>query len=126
MANIADEVLDTEDQIGGVAVLSALAVDIGRYLELAGVTRLVRGDEPRAERAERVAALALGPLTAALDLVFALGNVVDDAIAGDVLCRVMDGDIAGLATDDDAELDLVTGLLRTLGDDHVVIGAANA
>ena len=126
LADIADDVLDAEDQVGGVAVLPPLAVDLGRYLELAGVAHLVGGDQPRPERAERVAALALGPLPAALHLVFALGDVVDDAIAGDVLPGVLDVDVARGRADDDAELDLVIGLLRALGDDHVVIGAADA
>src|SRR5713101_4356286 len=56
MADIADDVLDAEDQVGGVAVLPPLAVDFGRDLELAGIAHLVAGDEPRSERAERVAA----------------------------------------------------------------------
>src|SRR5256885_135708 len=37
MADIADDVLDAEDQIGGVAVLAALAIDVGRYLELSRI-----------------------------------------------------------------------------------------
>src|SRR5216684_2580782 len=40
LADIADDVLDAEDQIGGVAVLAPLAVDVGRYLELPGVAHL--------------------------------------------------------------------------------------
>ncbi len=66
-----------------------LAVDLGPQRELAGIGHLVGGDQPRADRAEGVGALALGPLAAALDLKLALGDVVDDAIAGDVLARVM-------------------------------------
>src|SRR6266404_3077620 len=37
MADIADDVVDPEDQIGGVAVLPPLAIDLGPQLELAGV-----------------------------------------------------------------------------------------
>ena len=42
-------------------------------------------DEPGAERAESVAALALVPQAAAFDLKLAFGDVVRDAVAGDVV-----------------------------------------
>src|SRR5690242_9339261 len=37
MADIADDVIDPENQVGGVAVLPALAIDLGPQLQLAGV-----------------------------------------------------------------------------------------
>src|SRR5205085_1909876 len=89
MADIADDVVDAEDQVGGVAVLPPLAIDLGPELQLARVGYLVGGHEPRADRAKGVAALALRPLTAAFQLEFALGDVIDEAKAGDVLWRVM-------------------------------------
>src|SRR5207302_7907884 len=104
MADIADDVVDPEDQIGGVAVLPALAIDLGPQRQLAGVGHLVGGDQPRADRAEGVGALALGPLAAALELEFALGDVIDEAIAGNVLWRVVHRDVARLGADDDTEL----------------------
>src|SRR5437764_1362376 len=125
MADIADDVVDAKDQVGSVAVLPPLAIDLGPQLQLARVGHLVGGDQPRPHWAEGVAALALGPLAAALELVFALGDVIDDAIAGDVLGRVMYRDIERLRADDDAELDLVIGLLRALRDDHVIVRAAD-
>src|SRR5438067_11577950 len=125
MADIADDVVDPEDQIGGVAVLPPLAIDLGPQRQLAGVGHLVGGDQPRADRAEGVGALALGPLPAALELKFTLGDVIDEAIAGDVLWRVVHRDVARLGADHDAELDLVIGLFRALRDHHVVIGAAD-
>jgi hypothetical protein len=54
-------------------------------------------------------------LPATLDLKFSLGNVVDDAIAGDLLARIGLGDMTRKAADDDAELDLVIGLLEFFG-----------
>src|SRR5580704_17565849 len=94
MADIADDVVDPEDQIGGVAVLYPPVVD-------------------------------LGPQAAALDLKFALGNIVHDAIAGDVFVRIVSGDIPRQGADHDAELDLPVGLLRALRNDHVVIRPAD-
>src|SRR3984893_5282514 len=99
MADIAEDVVDAQDQAGGVAVLPPLAVDLGPQLQLAGVGDFVGGDDPRTHWTEGVAALALGPLPAALELEFALGDVIDGAIAGDVLGRVVDPDVAGGAGD---------------------------
>ena len=70
------------------AGLLALAVDVEPHLQLLQVGDLVLGDEPGAERAERVVRLALGPLAEALDLEIALGDVVADAVAGDMVQRV--------------------------------------
>src|SRR5260370_14970673 len=102
MTGIADDLVDPEDQVRGIAVLYPLAVDLGPQCEVARVGHLVGGDDPRADRGEGVRALALGPLPAALDLKFPLGNIVHDAVAGEVLGRVMNGDVARRAADDDA------------------------
>src|SRR5215831_3833009 len=125
LADIADDLVDPEDQVAGVAALPPLAVDLGPQRELSRVADLVGCDQPGADRAEGVGALTLGPLSAALDLEFALTDVVDDAIAGDMPARLGLRDITGEAADDDAELDLVVGLLRALRDDHIVVGAAD-
>ena len=81
--------------------------------EVLRVLDLVLGDEPRADRAEGLAALALVPLAAAaLDLEDALGHVVAEEIAGDRVLRLVLGEIARALADDDAELDLVVELGR--------------
>ena len=72
-----------------MAALVAVAVDLELHRKLLRVAHFVGGDEPRANRAEGVAALALVPLAAALELVLALGDVVDDAVAGNVRERVV-------------------------------------
>ena len=90
------------------------------------VPDLVLGDEPGAERAERLAALALVPLAArALDLEGAFGNVVGEAIAGDGVHRLVLGEIARAAADDDAKLDFVIELGRLLRHHRVVVRAAD-
>ena len=63
---------------------------------------------------------------AALQLELALGHVVDDAVAGDVAQRVLHGDIARRAADDDAELDFPVELRRVLRQHDVVVGADDA
>ena len=109
---VADQLRHAEDHGLGAAVLVAVAVDLEPHVEVLRVGDLVRGHQPGADRAEGVAALALVPLAAALDLEVALGDVVDDAIAGDVVHRVGFGDVAGLLADDDAEFDFPVGLDR--------------
>src|SRR5215467_8241459 len=122
MAYIADDLVDPEDQVGGIAVLDPLPVYLGPQSELARVGDLVGGDNPGTDRGESVGALPLGPLPAAFDLKFPLGHVVHDTVTGDVFARVMGGDVPRETTNHDAELDLPIGLLRGLRDDHVVVG----
>ena len=87
---------------------------------------LVLGDEPRAERAEGLAALALGPLPGALDLKNALRDVVGEAIAGDHVERIVFGQIARALADDDAELDFPVELGGIFRHHGVVVRAADA
>src|SRR4029077_4228932 len=91
---VPDDVRDAEDHRLGIAALALLAVHVEPHVELLHVLDLVFGDEPRPERAERLAALALGPLPAALGLEVAFRHVVADAVAGDDVERVLLGEIA--------------------------------
>src|SRR6478735_6382172 len=61
---VPDEVRNAEYHGAGRALLPALAVDREPHVEPLRVPDLVLGDEPGAERAERLAALPLGPLAA--------------------------------------------------------------
>jgi hypothetical protein len=68
--------------------------------------------------------LAFGPLSAPLLLEIALGDVVADAIAGDMIERVGLADIFGAAADDGGDFDLPVeflGFARLL---DLVVGAA--
>src|SRR5690606_5601353 len=69
--------------------------------------------------------LALVPGAAALGLEMALGDVVDHAIAGNMVHGVGFLDIAGLLADDDAQLDFPVRLDGIPGNDDIVIGADN-
>src|SRR5204862_3062131 len=105
-----------EDHGPGIAGLALLPVHVEPHVELLHVLDLVFGDEPRPERAERLAALALGPLSAALGLEVALRDVVADAVAGDDIERVLLRQIARAAPDHDRDLAFVVELGRGLRD----------
>ncbi len=64
------------------------AVDVEPDVERLRIGDFVGGHDPRADRPERVAALALIPNPTPLHLVFALADIVDDAIAGDMFCGI--------------------------------------
>src|SRR5208282_1054370 len=110
----------------GGALLPGLAVDRQPHVEPLRVADLILGDQPGPERTESLAALALGPLAAALELENTLGDVVGEAIAGDRLHRLVLGEIARTAADDDAELAFVVELGRALRHHGVVVRPANA
>jgi hypothetical protein len=94
--------------------------------QLLRVRHFVARDQPGAERAEGVAAFALVPGAAALDLEFAFADVVDGAVAGDEVERFLLRDVAGLLADDHAELDFPVGLDRVLGQHDGIVGALDA
>src|SRR5690349_11830478 len=112
-----NDVAAIEDHGRGVAALAFVAVDVEPHVEVLRILDLVLGDEPRSERAKGLAAFAFGPLSGALDLKHALGDVVGEAIAGDHIERLLFAQIAGAAADDDAKLDLPVELGRILRDD---------
>ena len=108
--------VDAEDHVGGGAVLARDVVDRERQAQVLRVGDLVGGDQLRAERVERLAALALVPLAAALELELALRDVVREHVAGHVVARLGGGaEVARRTADDDAELDLPVGLGRADG-----------
>src|SRR6266852_3400409 len=61
-----------EDHSLGIAALTLLAIDIEPHDEALRILGLIFGDQPRSERTKGFAAFALGPLTGALDLEYAL------------------------------------------------------
>src|SRR5215475_4300830 len=69
MADVAHQVVDREDHRAGIAVLHALAVDVEPHVEGLRILDLVARHQPWPERGEAVAALALVPGAAALELV---------------------------------------------------------
>src|SRR6266446_4337498 len=113
-----------KDHGGSRSGLTALAVDIEAHRQFLHVRYLVLGHQPGSERTEGVVRLALGPLTQTLDLEIALGYVVTDAVAGDVVERVGLGYVLGAGADDGGDFDFPVefcGAARLL---HRIVGAA--
>src|SRR5258706_10544492 len=96
------EVCDAEDHRLGGAFLTRLAIHGKPHVEVLRLGDLILGDEPRAKRTESLRALALRPLAGALDLEFALRDVVGKAIASDCLPCGPLGEITGPAAAHDA------------------------
>src|SRR6516165_6703490 len=115
-----------EDHRLCVAALALLAVDVEPHGKPLRVLDLVLGDQPWPKRAESLAAFALSPLTSALDLEYALGDIVGEAISGDHVERLVLGQITPLLSDHDAELDFPIELGRSFGNDGVIVGPADA
>lgn len=96
--------------------LNRLAIQARADLQRLGVLDDLAAHNPRAVRRPAVEALAQGPLAAAaLDLPVAVGDVVPDGVAQDVVQGLRLGDVgAGLADDGD-ELAFVVEAFRHLG-----------
>ena len=109
-----------------MAGLHALAIQVEPQAQALRIGHLVARDQPGADGAKGVAALALVPGAPALDLEFTLADVVDHAVASHVRQCVLLRHVARGAADDDAEFDLPIALLRTLGQHHVVVRPLNA
>jgi hypothetical protein len=106
--------------------LARLAVDAQLHVQVVRVADLVRRDDPRAERAERVDRLAeredAAPHLLALDV--ARRDVVEDEIPGDVVHCLLGAEPLRVAADDHRELELVVQLFRQmLRIDDRVVGA---
>ena len=107
---------DRHGHVPAVRLLPALAVDAQLHPQVVRIADLVRSDDPRAERAERVDRLTeredTGAHLAALDV--ARGDVVEDHVPADVVRRLLGAEpLAGLR-DHDRELELVVELLRQM------------
>src|SRR5436305_1580631 len=122
-ADVAHERGHAEHHRLRAAVLEAAAVHVEPHRQRLRICDLVARDEPRPDRAEGVAALALVPLPAPLELVLAFRDVVDDAVARDMRQRIGLGDVARLAADHDTELHLPVGLHRVLRQHDRVVAA---
>src|SRR5450830_1026225 len=120
-AQVGHQLGHLENHGAGVAVLVAPAVHLQPKMQRMRVGHLVGRDQPGAGGAEGVAALALVPGAAALQLVAALGHIVDHAVAGHVVHGFGLFDVAGRAPDDHAQLDLPIGLQRSARDAHIVV-----
>src|SRR6185312_17428901 len=123
VTDIAHDPGDRKDHGTGVAGLHPLAIHLEPHVEALHIVHLVTGHQPGTHRPKGVAALALVPRAAALELIFPLRKIIDHAVAGDVLERVALIHIACRRADHDPELDLPVRLRRAPREHHIVIGA---
>ena len=91
------------------------------HAEVGSVRNLVRGHKPRADGRKRVCALAFDPLPAPFRLERAFGDVVDNAVSGDMVQRVFFADIFRFLADHDAEFDFPVCFFGASRKHHVVI-----
>jgi len=126
VADVAHQLGHVEDHGAGIAGLHALAVHVQPHVQPLQVLDLIRRHQPGTDGAKGVATLALVPLRTALELVLALADVVDDAIAGHIGLRILLRHVAGTLADDDAQLHLPVALGRATRQHHRIVRALNA
>src|SRR5271163_2498551 len=121
LADVRDEMCGPEYHRARIAALEAMAIDLEPQIQSLRVRYFIFGDQPRTNRREGVAALALVPLAAALELVSTLGHIVDYTVAGDVIESPFDRHILSRFADDDAKFHFPIGFLRAQWNLHIVI-----
>jgi len=126
LRQVADDLRDGENHGLRIAGLHALAIDFQVQVQVLLVDDFVARDQPRTDGAEGVAALALIPLAAPLQLERAFGNVVDDAIAGHVFQCVRFAHVLCPRTDDDAQFHFPVRLFRAFRQHDIVVGTIQA
>ncbi|RMS89983.1 hypothetical protein ALP57_200100 [Pseudomonas coronafaciens pv. oryzae] len=114
-----------ENQRAGIALLVAMAIDLKPQVKRVRVGDLIAGHQPRAKRAEGIEALALVPCAAALELPFALGHIIDHAVASDVLHCIGFVDVTPALAYHDAHFHFPVGLERATRDLDVIVRAAD-
>src|SRR5256712_5133070 len=124
-AHVGHQVLDAKDHFCGVPILPALTGDHRPHGERLRVTHLVCGDQPRAHGAEGVGTLALRRGAAVLHLEPPLRHVVHETVRGDVAERIGLVDVARIAPDHRAELDLIVELHRVARAHDGIVGSAD-
>src|SRR5690348_2249908 len=114
LAQIIDELRHAEDHEIERRILALDTVDPGDDAVLLPIAELVRRHQPRTEAARLLEILAEAEL-AIMALIFADGAFVVAGIAGDMIERLLDRDVAPAFADDDGELALVFVFHRDLG-----------
>src|SRR2546426_158131 len=125
LADITDERRHVEDELAGRAALLGRAVHPEPQAQVVNVADLVRRSEEGPERGEAVAALALHPLAATLELEGPFGVIVVEHVAGDVPQRLVPLDIRRPTPDHDRQLHLPVQLGAVSRDEDVVVGTAD-
>src|SRR5262245_49837639 len=115
-----DDLRHRIDQEIGAGLLHLLSVEPRREREAGRVRYFVGGDDPRSERAGAGEVLARGHR----ELLVVAHAAIDEAgVAGDVLERALDRDMASTATDHYRKLALEVEALRYRRADHLALVA---
>ena len=105
-----DDVCDRLGELVGTSEVGQAGVDelkrINALLETMGLSKLVAGDDPRADRTMRVERLAQGH-GLSLELPVPDAHVVHDQVAGNELAGTLAGHVAAAPADHEAELPFV-------------------
>src|SRR3569833_2726351 len=125
-ARVAHQLGNTKNHGAGIAGLHPLTIHIAPHIEILDITDLIARDEPRSDRTEGVTALALVPGTAALQLEFALRNIVHDNITGYVIESCAFLYIPSGGAYDDTQLHFPVRLSGVLREHHRVVRALQA
>ena len=124
LAHVGNQEGQPENEVGGVALLPGLTVHREPEAQAGRVGNFIGRDEPGAERGESVAALALVPGTAALQLKGALRHVVVQHVAGHVVQRLGFADIRRAPANHHGQLHFPVGFFRTARNNNLVVGAS--
>src|SRR6476646_1374566 len=81
VADVTDDLRHGEDHVRSGAVLTAHPIQVEPQAQRLRIRHLVARDQPRSQRPEGIAALALVPRASPLDLEFAFREVVDHAVS---------------------------------------------
>src|SRR5690606_6927889 len=122
-AHVAYDRRAVEDHFPGIAALYGFTVQLQPDIEGLWVAHIVGRRQPRANRPERIEALALVPRAAALELEMPLGHVVHHAITRHVRPRLVFADIPRPRADHDSQFDFPIDLLRLARQHHVIVRA---
>lgn len=125
VAEFGDDPGEGEGHLAAGRVLQQPAVGLAPHPQADEVVDLVGRRQPGPERHGRVDALALEPLAAVRPLEIALGDVVGDEKAEDVVHGLRFGDRASVAADDQRDLGLVVPLGEEVGVVGDVVGRAD-
>ena len=106
---------DAEDHRPCIAALVRMPIHLEPEIEILRITDLLLRHQPGVNGSKGVTPLALIPLTSALELLRALGDVIDDAVARHVFQRLINPQILAGISDHYAELDLPVGFFEPRG-----------
>src|SRR6056300_772250 len=109
-----------EDHVQGRSVLISMAVDRQPHCTICNVRRFVSSYQPGSDGSEGLTAFALVPLTASLELEFALRQVVCNTVTCNMGFCLFFGNISGTCSNNDRQFNLPVHFFRTFWTNYIV------